>query len=219
MRINSGIAPIDPKDIEYIEVMNVVDARYLRTGATHIINIKLKEKRGRYTFFEVMNRHDIPLRLGVGAVYFEIGNSKYSLYGRGAGNYIYNDITATEGWQRGSNYYKQSNGTSQSDSHYFLGELLFKWMFTEKNFLAAHVYGKYDKNKVESIGNGTHETSNIQSFNYSSLNKSSSDILTGSLYHRHVFSRNELLETTFAYNENQNHNDGTRSELYSGKSS
>ena len=41
--VNSGIAPIDPSDIEAVEIMDVVNARYLRTGARHILNIKLKK--------------------------------------------------------------------------------------------------------------------------------------------------------------------------------
>jgi len=214
MPVNSGVAPIDPKDIASVEVMDVVQARYLRTGAKHILNIKLKEKRNPYTFFEVMTRHDIPLRMGMGAVYFEVGNSKYSLYGRGAGNYTYDDNAETEGWQRSSDYYKQSSGEGQTNSHYFLGELLFKWMFTKKDFLVAHVYAKYDKSKAGSDGNGEYQTNEMENFYYSSLNRNNSDIWTGTLYHKHVFSEHKLLETTLAYNGNRNNDDGERDETY-----
>ena len=82
--VNSGIAPIDPKDIESVEVVDVVDARYLRTGAKHILNIKLKKKIEPYRYFEVMNRYDLPDKQEMSALYFEVGNEKYSLYGRGA---------------------------------------------------------------------------------------------------------------------------------------
>jgi hypothetical protein len=215
MAVNSGVAPINPKDITSVEVMDVVQARYLRTGAKHIINIKLKEKKNRYTFFEVMNRHDIPWRQGLGAIYFEVGNSKYSLYGRGAGGYIYNDNTEAEGWQRSSDYYKQSCGIGRTDSHNFLGELLFKWRFTEKDFLIAHVYDKYDKSKTGNEGSGEYQTDTMETFNYTSLNWDNSDIWTETLYHRHVFSEHRLLETTLAYNGNQNSNDGERNETYS----
>ncbi|RHV92391.1 hypothetical protein DXA95_12675 [Odoribacter sp. OF09-27XD] len=40
---NSGIAPIDPKEIESAEVIDVVNARYLRKGIKHIVNINLKK--------------------------------------------------------------------------------------------------------------------------------------------------------------------------------
>ncbi|MDR0506612.1 MAG: outer membrane beta-barrel protein [Dysgonamonadaceae bacterium] len=212
--VNSGVAPIDPKEIVSVEIMDAVSARYLRTGARHIINIRLKEKKNPYTFFEVMSRHDIPLRQGMGAVYFEIGNSKYSLYGRGTGGYIYNDKTETEGWQRSSNYFKQNSGTERADSYNFLGELLFKCMLTEKDFLAAHLYFRHDKRKTENSGSGAYRTDDTQDFSYTSLNRDSSNIWTGSLYHRHIFSETELLETTLAFNGNQNRNEGERLETY-----
>jgi hypothetical protein len=214
MTVNSGVTPIDPRDIESVEVMDVVNARYLRTGTKHIINIKLKEKRTPYRFFEAMTRHDIPWRQGMGAVYFEVGNSKYSLYGRGAANYIYDDDTETTSWQQDIDYYKQSSGTAQADSHNFLGELLFKWMFTKKDYLAAHAYGRYDKNKTSSDGDGLYQTNDIQTFDYATLNKNNSYVWTGSLYHKHTFSDDELLENTFAYNYNRNYDEGVRSETY-----
>ncbi|MDR1203570.1 MAG: outer membrane beta-barrel protein [Tannerellaceae bacterium] len=214
MTIHSGVTPIDPKDIESVEVMNVVSARYLRTGARNIINIKLKQKRSPYTFFEVMNRHDVPRRLGIGAVYFEVGNAKYSLYGRGAGNNLYHDDIERNGWQRGTNYYKQSSESRRKDGHNLLGELLFKWMFTEKDYLAAHIYGKYDKEKTGATGNGVYETDKTNPFDFAGQDRNSSYIWTGSLYHQHRFTTDRVLETTLAVNDNRNTNEGTRSETY-----
>ncbi|MDR1161510.1 MAG: outer membrane beta-barrel protein [Tannerellaceae bacterium] len=214
MTVHSGVTPIDPKDIESVEVMNVVSARYLRTGARNIINIKLKQKKNPYTFFEVMNRHDVPRRQGIGAVYFEVGNANYSLYGRGAGNNFYHDDIEMAGWQRGAHYYKQSSGSSRKDSHDLLGELLFKWMFTEKDYLAAHVYGKYDKKKTNTTGNGMYETDKTNPFDFAGQDRNSSYIRTGSLYHQHRFTTDRVLETTLAVNDNRNTNEGTRSETY-----
>ncbi|MDD2438000.1 MAG: outer membrane beta-barrel protein [Massilibacteroides sp.] len=212
--VHTGVTPIDPKDIESVEVMNVVSARYLRTGARHIINIKLKQKKNPYTFFEVMNRHDIPWRQGMGAVYFEIGNSKYSLYGRGSGNYIYDDDIDMDSWQQGTYYYKQSSGSSQTNNHYLLGELLFKWKFTEKDYLAAHVYGKYNKEKTNGSGDGLYETDKKSPFEYTSRNRNSSYVWTGSIYHQHLFTADQVLETTLAFNSNRNINEGERGETY-----
>jgi len=212
--VHTGVTPIDPKEIESVEVMNVVNARYLRTGARHIINIKLKQKKNPYTFFEVMSRHDIPRRQGMGAVYFEVGNSKYSLYGRGSGNYTYNDDIDLDSWQKGTHYYKQSSGASRSNKHYLLGELLFKWMFTEKDYFVAHVYGKYDKDKNNGSGEGIYETDKSSPFEYTSLNRNSSYVWTGSAYHQHQFTSDQLLETTLAFNDNRNVNSGERSETY-----
>lgn len=41
--VNSGIGPISPADIESVEVVNSVSARYLQEGVTSILNIKLKD--------------------------------------------------------------------------------------------------------------------------------------------------------------------------------
>ena len=41
--VNSGIGPISPSDIESVEVINSVSARYLQEGITSILNIKLKK--------------------------------------------------------------------------------------------------------------------------------------------------------------------------------
>ena len=80
--VNSGITPIDPKDIETVELIDAVGARYVQMGVRHILNIRLKKKRDPYLFFEAATRHDIPRRHSFGVVYFEVGNPKASLYGR-----------------------------------------------------------------------------------------------------------------------------------------
>ncbi len=49
--VNTGVDPIDPSEIESVEVMDVVYARYLRTGVKHIVNIKLKRKKGSLSLF------------------------------------------------------------------------------------------------------------------------------------------------------------------------
>ena len=78
--MNSGITPINPKDIESVEVVDVVNSRYLQMGVKNIVNIKLKERTAPYTFFQAATRHDIPLRYGMGVVYFEVGNQQNTMY-------------------------------------------------------------------------------------------------------------------------------------------
>lgn len=212
--MNSGVAPIDPKEIESVEIMDVVNARYLRTGAKHILNIKLKKKTAPYTFFETATRHDVPIRNGMGVVYFEIGNQKYSLYSRAAANYTYDNNTETQGWQRGENYYKQNDGVIRENSNYQLGELLFKWKFTEKDYLAAHAYGQQKLKKIRSWGTGEYQTDYLQDFDYTAFNRNDAYILTGSLYHKHYFTDDKTLETTLAYNKNGDDSDEEREEIY-----
>lgn len=212
--INSGITPINPEDIESVEVMDVVSARYLRMGVKNILNIKLKKKRAPYQFFQFATRHDIPLRNSFGVGYFEVGNSKFSLYGRASANVMYNDDSESEVWQRDTDYFKQSLGDVRNNNKDALGELLFKWSLTDYDYLAAHIYWKGIDKKTETWGSGTYETDMSQNFDYTSTNENSAYILTSSIYYKHDFSTNKMLEATLAYNKNQDNNTGERNETY-----
>jgi hypothetical protein len=212
--INSGITPIDPQDIESVEVIDVVSARYLRMGVKNILNIRLKKKRGTYKFFEAATRHDIPLRNSMGVTYFEVGNAKHSLYGRFSGNITHNDDSESEMWQKGTDYLKESIGKLRDNDKSGLGELLYKWSITNKDYLAAHIYGKGNGKKTETWGNGSLQANGLQNFDYSSINKNDAYILTTSLYYQHEFSKDKILETTLAYNKNSDNNNGERNETF-----
>ncbi len=213
-KINSGVAPIDPKEIESVELMDVVSARYLRTGTKHIINIKLKEKSAPYSFFQLMTRHDVPLREGMGAVYFEVGNPRFSLYGRTAGGYLHNDKSKVNGWQKDEGYYKQNTATNKKNNNNQLGELLFKWRMGTKDYMIVQLYGKQQLNKSGSWGNGIYDTNNRQDYSFATTTRDNSYILTGSLYHKHSFTPRSILETTLSYNQNGNKDRSERGENY-----
>ena len=90
------VDPILPKNIESVEVINVVPARYLQEGYEGIINIKLKPDAAPYLWIQGATRHDIPLGHGLGVGYFEIGNTKYSLFGRASADYtLHRDINSS----------------------------------------------------------------------------------------------------------------------------
>lgn len=216
-KVNSGVNPIDPKEIESVEVVDVVNARYLQQGVKKIVNIKLKKKTDSYQFFEIMNRHDVPLRRGMGALYFEVGNPTYSLYGRTAGEYIYNDDSDTRSWQANEGYQKGMTGVKRNNKYNGLGELQFRWMCTDKDYLVAHIYGMSDLVKDKTGGDGLLQTDKEQPFGYDTRNKDKSYILTGSLFHKHTFTPENTLETTFAYNKNHNENSGNREETYADR--
>lgn len=213
-RMNSGISPINPKDIESVEIVNVISARYLKEGIRHILNIKLKQKTKPFLFFETMNRHNIPLNRGMGAVYFEIGNPDYSVYSRIAGEYLYKDKITTSDWQKNEGYHKQTHEVGENNKKNWLGELLFKWKATEKDYFAAHIYGNEKLSKLKKTGDGMLYTENEQLFNLYSSSQDDSYILTGSLYHKHSFAGTKTIETTLAFNKNQNQNESNRKESY-----
>lgn len=215
--INSGVTPIDPADIESVEVMDIVSARYLKQGVKNIVNIKLKRKSAPYLFFETATRHDIPLRNGFGAVYFEVGNPTFSLYGRGAYDYMYHDDTRISEWQKGESYYKESSRKSRKDGDNYIGELLLKWRPGEKDFLIAHLYGTTDDKRQKTWGDGEYTSGIPEAFIYNSKGKNNSYIFTGSLYHRHLFAPKKILETTFAYNRNGDKNQNELVESYNDR--
>ena len=112
--------------------------RYIKDGIKSIINIKLKRKNHPYIWYELATRHDIPLCNGFGVGYFEVGNPKYSLYGRSSVSYIYhNDIDSDI--SRSDTGYKQSfSQRNRQDKRNWLGELLFKGNPSQKDYLPAN---------------------------------------------------------------------------------
>lgn len=213
-RVNSGINPIDPKEIESVEVVDVVNARYLKDGVRKIVNIKLKKKASAYKYFETMQRVDLK-RKGMAALYYEIGNPNVSLYGRTAGSLLYNDDSRTNSMQQNSGYMKQLDGTSRQNSNNILSELQLRWMATDKDYFVAHIYGRKEYDKVGTKGDGTMMQNSLsQQLNYNSLARSRSYVLTGTLFHKHSFTPSSSFETTFAYNRNHNNDNSHREEYY-----
>lgn len=212
--VNTGIAPIDPKDIESVEVIDVVSARYLRTGAKKILNIKLKKDRAPYQYLQVMERFDIPVQ-NMNALYFEVGNAKYSLYGRLAGNYIFDQTSEYRQIQESENYHKDAQQESDKDDKMGLGELQFKWMPTAKDYFVTHVYARLNDTRTEAEGNGSIKTNERSLFQMQELAKNRSDIYTATLFHKHAFASQNTLETTLAFNHNYNRNSNHRTEDYS----
>ena len=213
-RYNSGIATLDPREIESVEIIDVVKARYLKDGYQKILNIKLKKKTQPFIFLEGATRHDVPFRKGLGVGYFEVGNSRYALYGRASVDYLYDDRSEQEQRQLNTGYSKWTKGEERLDGTSYLGELQFRWMCTDKDYIVAHMYGNKKINKKKGWGDGLLTDGIPQEFDYSSFNKDQSYIFTASLFHKHTFAKNHILETTLAFNKNHNENDGNRSESY-----
>lgn len=140
-RYNSGIATLDPREIESVEIIDVVKARYLKDGYQKILNIKLKKKTQPFIFLEGATRHDVPFRKGLGVGYFEVGNSRYALYGRASVDYLYDDRSEQEQRQLNTGYSKWTKGEERLDGTSYLGELQFRWMCTDKDYIVAHMYG------------------------------------------------------------------------------
>lgn len=50
IKVNSGITTIDPKRIDYVEIKDVVNAKYMREGVQKILDIRLKPQRPCISF-------------------------------------------------------------------------------------------------------------------------------------------------------------------------
>ncbi len=217
--INSGVNPISPSDIESVEVINSVSARYLQEGVTSIVNIKLKEKTKPYLWLEAATRHEIPINNGFGVGYFEVGNQKFSLYGRAAYHYTYHDDMESDVERSNTTYSQNYTQAVRGDADSWLGELLFKWQATDKDYFAAQIYGtsKDSKTKANALGTYCSEAEQVYKFNSSSLDDSK--ILTSGLYYKHSFAPQNDLEIRLSYNYNKNSYSEWRTDSYDDESS
>ena len=212
--VNSGITPIDPKDIETVELIDAVGARYVQMGVRHILNIRLKKKRDPYLFFEAATRHDIPRRHSFGVVYFEVGNPKASLYGRAVAEGTHHDDSRIDSRQSDVRYLKTYDGQTRSNDGSLIGELLFKWSMSPRDYWALHAYGWKKHKTSESNGQGELRMNTPGAFTYEGYDKNDAYVLTSSLYYLHDFSDRRRFEATLDYNRNSDTDKGDRREVY-----
>lgn len=153
--INSGIATIDPKQIDYVEINDVVSARYIRMGIKKILNIHLKPKKMVYTFYEYGLRNDFPIYSGSTWGKFEIGDEKISLYMDLGPEYTHEQKTYNESWMRSDYYIKALNTESRQNSVNWDYNMLLKYRPTGKDYLAVYFQGNNNKQHVKTDGVGT----------------------------------------------------------------
>lgn len=216
-QINSGVNPINPSDIESVEVINVVSARYLQEGYNGIVNIRLKKRTSPYVWFEAATRHDLPLNKGFGVLYFEVGNQHSSLYGRGTYNYTHHNDTENSIWRSNSTYKQLFQSIERTNENSWLGELLYKWSVTPKDYLAAHFYMKNSKTAIKEDGSGEYEESITIPYSFINSETNGSIILTSSIYYKHSFREKNDLEIRAAYNHSGNDLDSKRLEQWDEK--
>lgn len=212
--INSGISPISPSDIESVEIINSVSARYLQEGISSIVNIKLKANTKPYIWLQAATRHEIPIDKGFGVGYFEIGNKKVSLYGRASYNYIYHDDTESTVNRLNTTYNQNYEQKNRKDANKWLGELLLKYQATEKDYFAAQVFYSDNNAREKQNAIGEYITDALEQFKFNSFSKDISKILTSSLYYKHSFATNHDIEIRFAYNFNKNYYNQSRTDFY-----
>lgn len=146
--VNSGIAPIDPKFIESVELSEVVSARYLQMGVTKIINIRLRKERPLYLYTELRTRHDVPLREGFGGANFEVGRKKFAVSGNFFGEYLRKDRVRSVSTELLEEQVKQRSGSSVANSRGLEGFLLLKWVPAPSDYFSAFLRAKDSRRGV-----------------------------------------------------------------------
>ena len=144
--------------------------------------------------------------------YFEIGNPKYSLYGRTSLDYQYNQDFEKSVYREFSDYTQHYNSTSRGNSRGWLGELLFKANPSEKDYFAVQGYTKSTLSKVRGSGLGLIDD---VPYDFDSKSRTRSVIATASAYYKHAFSDKKEFEARLAYNYNKNNFDNDRTDTYS----
>lgn len=211
VELNSGIRPISPADIEYVEVIDVVPARYLARGVTAIVNIKLRDHRPPYVWTQLLTKHELPIRMGRGAGYFEVGNEKFSLYGMTFMDYTHHNDS--EGSVQQSNmgsgpdyagYTRNYEWNNRNNFYSYRGELLFKYVPTSKDYLALRFSESNSKSFSKTTGHGVFETGEVNEYTKYSGDKNRSSVFTTSAYYKHTFTSTSDIVVTADYNNNHN---------------
>lgn len=217
--VNSGVSPVSPSDIESVEVINSVSARYLQEGVTSIVNIKLKKTARPYLWLEAATRHEIPADDGFGVGYFEVGNRKVSLYGRAAYNYTYHDDVKSIVERSNSTYSQNYEQTARKDGGQWIGDLLLKWQATDRDYFAAMIYGTANNSRLRQNAFGTYVSDTEQEYGSDLSSLDDSKIWTAAMYYKHTFAPENDLEVRLAYNYNKDEYSAQRTDTYDGRPS
>lgn len=154
-QINSGINPIQPSDIESVEVITTVPARYIQDGYSGIVNIRLKKNRTPYVWFGGSYNQSIPASTISGpTARFEIGNEKFSVYGAAIYHYTRNEKISSDVNRSNTGYSQNFSSNSKSRSDRLYGWLLLKYIASPKDYLAASIRYNEIRSKSESASIG-----------------------------------------------------------------
>lgn len=196
--LNSGIKPIDPKFIESVEITEVVNAKYLQMGVSKIINIKLRRNVPFYTYVEARTRNDVPTREGFGGANFEFGTKKFAVSGNLFGNYLRNDKSNFTSSEISGENQKYRSGQNTDKSNGWEGELLFKWVPNQANYISGVIKGKDTHSWAKGTSQGFYNLQQALSTNQAGKVKNGGWLTA--LFHEYTFANNSTITTFAKYN-------------------
>ena len=213
--VNTGISPIDPKEIASVEVIDAVDARYMHKGVRKILNIRLKKKRKPYLWRELDGSTTVPSLMQSGASgAFETGSPRFSVYGNMEIFNIHHKERERLLDQETASYGKHEEGTEMNNFMRTSGRMALKWNPDEKNYLAGQFYAIATDFHASYVGRGVLVQEGDHAFGRESSNNGKSYILTASMLFEHNFSDSRKLELNAACNLNGDRTEGEREETY-----
>lgn len=202
--VNTGISPILPSDIESVEVTEVVTARYLEQGYSKVVNIRLRPDRPTYTYMEGRTRHDIPLRQGSIGGDFELGRTKFAVFGSVFYNYLHKDRTSLKWEERQENLTKEREGEQISRYNDINGNINIKWLPTKDDYFSARFVFKEKANHMNSAQIGgislTGDSKQHFSLSVNEQNRISDNGLLGAIFYQHTFKDKGTLDLYAHYN-------------------
>lgn len=213
MKVNSGITTIDPKRIDYIEIEDVVSARYIRDGVEKILNIHLKPQKTFYQFYEYGLRNDFPHYWGSTWGKVEFGNDRFSVYADFSPEYTHEQESSSAARTRSDNYMKTTDLKTVSSSKTLDYTLMLKYKASAKDDVAAYFQGNNNNSHTETDGIGTFTdllkpNTGDNSMTSDCYSKNVSRIYSGTLFHKHTIDDKMTLENyimgTYNYNNLRN---------------
>lgn len=209
--VNSGISPIDPKFIESVEITEVVNAKYLQMGVSKILDIRLKRDVLLYTFLDLRTRHDIPLRDGFGGANFEVGTPTFAVSGSVSSNYKHNDKTTDGISETSGNSIRTVNLDNRSRALGYDGNLLFKWVPDNVNYLSGVVRTQMTYDRVKGAGQGFYNTSDYTTQQRSRLDNGG---WLGALFYERTLKDNSTITTFAKYNRGKTDEEDSRKDVF-----
>lgn len=200
--INTGLTPIDPSRIAYVEVLDVVSAKYLRTGAGRIVNVHLKESKALYTYIRLGGGNNFPWKENWALSELEIGNSKVSFFARISPSWVIHKPMTYSYLTNATDYERAYSGRSDSRSHNMNYTAMLKLRPTKKDNLILSFQGGDAHSTDTSDGSGQHKDKKEgaeRNYMYDKTSSARSHVYTSTLYYNHNFSNALTMDGTAAY--------------------
>lgn len=214
--VNTGIAPIDPKFIESVEIQETVSAKYINMGITTIIDIRLKRDVPLYTYLDLRTRHEFPVREGFEAVNFEVGSRKIAVFGSLSSSYLRNNRIFVNKTEEFSGEVKNFDSRNVFNNLGWEAEALVKWEPDSTNYFSAYFEGKNTHYKFRGSSEGVYTTRNTTAaYSTQSSGRNVAEAWHAALYQQHIFRDKSLLSSSFSYVRKNSESREAREEFFS----